>query len=113
MTSEQRQAEMLAQIAITAKQQEEQQRQYRAYLRGKYGPGDWPRGTILIFYPGPDEKDQEIRAAIKIGVNEWALTARGGTRTWDETLVKIGPSKLMHLVTATQPEIVIEADHAE
>ncbi len=75
-----------------------------------YGPGDWPRGTILIFYLNPNEKDQEIRAAVKIGVNQWTITGRGNSRTWDETLEKIGPGKLMHQVTATQPEMTIEAE---
>jgi hypothetical protein len=75
-----------------------------------YGPGDWPRGTVLIFYPNPDEKDQEIRAVVKIGMNQWTTTGRGSSRIWDETLEKIGPGKIMHLVTVTQPEVVIEVE---
>jgi hypothetical protein len=75
-----------------------------------YGTDHWDRGTVLIFYPDPNEEDQEVRAAIKIGVNLWTTTGRGSSRTWDETLEKIGPGKLLHQVTGTRPLVVIEAE---
>lgn len=109
MTQQDRNVEAFAQLQRAAEEQEERRRQYYARLRGMYGPDDWPRGTILVFYPNPNEKDQEIRAAVKIGVNQWTLTARGSSRTWEETLEKIGLGKIMHRVTATQPEIVVES----
>jgi hypothetical protein len=108
MADQDQYAEMLAQMQHAADAQEEQRRRYRARLRGMYGPGDWPRGTILIFYPNPDEKDQEVRAAVKIGVDQWTITGRGNSRTWDETLEKVGPGKILHRVTSTEPEILVE-----
>lgn len=103
-------AEMLAQVQRSAAEQEERRRLYRARLRGMYGPDDWPRGAVLVFYPNPNEKDQEARAAIKIGVSQWTLTGRGGTRPWDEMLEKIGPGKILHRVTTTEPEIILQAE---
>jgi hypothetical protein len=104
------QHEALAQVQRMAAEQAEQRQQYLVHLRNMYGPDNWDRGTILIFYPNPNEKDQEIRASVKIGVNQWTLTARGNSRTWDEMLEKVGPGKLMHRMTASIPEVVIEAD---
>jgi hypothetical protein len=109
MPNQDQHAEMLANMQRAAAAQEEEIRRNRARLRGMYGPGDWPRGTTLIFYPNPNEKDQEVRAAVKIGVDQWTTTGRGSSRTWDETLEKIGPGKILHRVTATEPEIVVEA----
>lgn len=110
MTDQDRNAEMLAQMRQAAEEQQEQQRRYRAYLHSMYGTDQWDRGTVLIFYPNPNEKDQEVRVAVKIGVNQWTTTGRGSSRTWDETLEKIGPGKLLHQVTAKQPVIIIEAE---
>jgi hypothetical protein len=109
-TNQDQYAETLAHLQQSAQEQQERQRRYRAHLRGMYGPGDWPRGTILVFYPNPNENDQEIRAAVKIGIDQWTTTARGNSRTWDETLEKIGSGKILHRVTATQPEVIIEAE---
>jgi hypothetical protein len=109
MTDE-RYDEALAQMQRGAAEQAERQRQHRACLRSVYGPDEWDRGTVLIFYPNPNEKDQEIRAAVKIGMGQWTLTARGGIRTWDEMLEKLGLGKILHRMTASEPEIVIEAE---
>lgn len=109
MTDE-RQDETLVRMQRMAEEQAERRRRYLARLRSTYGPGDWDRGSVLIFYPDPNEKDQEIRVAVKIGVDQWTLTGRGSSRTWDETLEKIGLGKIMHRMTASQPEIVVEAD---
>jgi hypothetical protein len=113
MTDQDQYSETLARMNKSAQEQLERQRLYRARLRSMYGPDDWSRGTILVFYPNPNEKDQEIRATVKIGVDQWTITARGSSRTWEETLEKIGPGKIMHRVTVTQPEIVIEAQQPE
>lgn len=112
MTEQDSRAEMLAQMQRAAAEQEEQQRRYRAYLHSLYGTDHWDRGTILIFYPNPNGKDQEVRAAIKIGVNMWTTTGRGNSRTWDETLEKIGPGKILHQVTETRPLVIVEAEQS-
>src|SRR5260370_14140010 len=88
---------------------EEARRRLIAALVSEYGPDMWERGAVLVFMPGDDDKDQEVRAAVKIGVDEWTLTARGGTRSYGETLLKVGSGKVLHRVTSTQEVRIIPA----
>lgn len=54
---------------------------------------------MLIFRPGLGERDQETRAAVKIGPGLWTLTARGRTRTWAETLALVGLGRVLMQVS--------------
>jgi hypothetical protein len=110
MTDHDRYDEMLARMQRSAAEEVERRQRYHARLCSIYGSDDWPRATVLIFDPNHNEKDQEIRAAVKIGAGEWTLSGRGGSRTWNETLEKLGPGKVMQRVIATQPEPATEAD---
>lgn len=77
-----------------------------------YGSDRWSRGTVIVFMPHPDDKDQEVRAAVKIGTDQWTLTARRTSRSWGETLLLIGSGKILHRVTATQADQVIQVQRA-
>lgn len=108
-------SEWQAQLAASVATQAQLQRERRRRLLGEYGPDRWPRGAVLIFRPHLDEKDQETRAAVKIGSATWTLTARGGTHTWGELLELAGEG---HVLKAAADEkavrlIVVVAESLE
>lgn len=95
-----------------AEQAAERLRQRIEELIKSYGPDRWPRDTVLLFKPHPDDKDQEVRAAVKIGIDQWTLTARRTSRSWIDTLLLVGLGKLLHRVTATQPDQAIQVQRS-
>jgi hypothetical protein len=111
MSNQDQQYDRMADMQRQAAQAAEIRRQQVAGLIKLYGPDRWPRGTVVVFMPHPDDKDQEVRAAVKIGTDQWTLTARRTSRSWGETLLLVGAGKILHRVTATQPDQVIQVQH--
>lgn len=90
--------------ALTARSEALRLARQRSLLR-EYGPDMYRRGDVLIFRPQPDEADQEVRAAVKRGPDEWTLTGRGNRHTWIAMLELAGSghqlSKLANSVPVT------------
>lgn len=83
-------ARAAANLAASARRQQEIAEEHRRALVAEYGPDHFSRGDVLIFRPHPEDADQETRVAVKIDSDRWTLTARGSSRTWVETLVLAG-----------------------
>lgn len=83
-------------------------------LIAEYGTDAYRRGDVLVFRPHEDDRDQETRAAVKVGAGEWTLSGRGNRHSWLEILEYAGSGKTLSRVTAERPARVLQirADEA-